>query len=646
MQHRLGNLEIFGTLEPPPPPVWLTTGPLAAQIVDGAVQQLCWYGTQVIRAVDCIVRDATWATCAFSVANITFEANESQFRFQCDRLVANGAVTCRLAFCGDSSGVFRASAAVTAESNFSVNRAGFVVLHGADLSGESLQITHIDGSAEILKFPSLISPGQISSDITALEYDCRGVCTSVRFLGETFEMEDQRNWGDASYKTYCRPLSKPIPYVLCAGQTFTQEVEVRVSGTPATAIRGNNKTATQRLDVRSSGEKVPGITLALEGPLTLNDREIRIIRSAGLRAVQVRLHRENTATAVAEVRRYLGGLPTQIELEIVVPAGQQIESWLSGIASHSRACGLDIARVIALPEAYLKSYQPGGPWPAGPTPRDACIAARRAFPAAQIGCGVLTNFTELNRCRPDTSVCDYVSHGFSALVHASDDRSVLESLQGLSHVLASGKALSEGCDYRLGLVSIGMRSNPYGPNVAANPHQVRVPMARCDPRHRGMFAAAWAVGAVAATEGYGVASLSLTSPVGPFGMICRSIDGQMAVHNCRGDMAVYPLFHVITALGELEQSPRLSVLGLPPELKVVAAETSKGCLLVCTNLSPDSLGVELPRRGAIRRLDQRTYDLAVREPDWLITTETEHRTDVRLAPFDVAFVRMEGGFLG
>ena len=38
-----------------------------------------------------------------------------------------------------------------------------------------------------------------------------GLMAEVRFEGETFEMEDQRNWTDASYKTYCTPLSLPYP---------------------------------------------------------------------------------------------------------------------------------------------------------------------------------------------------------------------------------------------------------------------------------------------------------------------------------------------------------------------------------------------------------------------------------------------------
>ena len=29
--------------------------------------------------------------------------------------------------------------------------------------------------------------------------------------GDVFEMEDQRNWTDASFKTYCTPLRQPFP---------------------------------------------------------------------------------------------------------------------------------------------------------------------------------------------------------------------------------------------------------------------------------------------------------------------------------------------------------------------------------------------------------------------------------------------------
>ena len=58
---------------------------------------------------------------------------------------------------------------------------------------------------------------------------------TITFKGEIFEMEDQRNWSDASYKTYCRPLSRPMPYLIAAGETVKQEIEINLSWRPCAA---------------------------------------------------------------------------------------------------------------------------------------------------------------------------------------------------------------------------------------------------------------------------------------------------------------------------------------------------------------------------------------------------------------------------
>ena len=38
-------------------------------------------------------------------------------------------------------------------------------------------------------------------------------------------MEDQRNWTDASFKTYSTPLSEPIPVTVKAGTRISQADE-------------------------------------------------------------------------------------------------------------------------------------------------------------------------------------------------------------------------------------------------------------------------------------------------------------------------------------------------------------------------------------------------------------------------------------
>ena len=66
-------------------------------------------------------------------------------------------------------------------------------------------------------------------------------------------------------------------------------------------------------------------------------------------------------------------------------------------------------------------------------------------------------------------------------------------------------------------------SNPYGADIAPNPEKIRQTMARYDPRHFSLFGAAWAVGAVAATQRFDIRSMALASPSGPFGIV--SFDG-------------------------------------------------------------------------------------------------------------------------
>lgn len=49
----------------------------------------------------------------------------------------------------------------------------------------------------------------------------------LTFKGDLFELEDQRNWGDMSFKTYCTPLRLGFPRELKAGTVIQHSVEAR-----------------------------------------------------------------------------------------------------------------------------------------------------------------------------------------------------------------------------------------------------------------------------------------------------------------------------------------------------------------------------------------------------------------------------------
>jgi hypothetical protein len=292
---------------------------------------------------------------------------------------------------------------------------------------------------------------------------------------------------------------------------------------------------------------------------------------------------------------------------------------VAGGLARIAASGLAPARVVALPRGYLASHQPEGPWPDGPTPMDLIAPVRAAFPEAEIGGGMLTNFTEFNRHPPDPARIDFATFGSTAIVHAGDDRSVVETLEALADVFASARALAPNRPLRLGLLSIGMRSNPYGAAVAPNPEGRRIAMAMDDPRQRERFAAAWAVGAAAAAARGGVASFAPAMAAGPLGM---GADGTLR-----------PLFAAVAALAALGGAP-VEVAGGPAAgLVVIRGRGRRGVGGVAANLGPGEATLDAPALV----LDAAAVSDAARDPAWI--ERPAGRAGATLAPFDAAILK-------
>ncbi|WP_299864050.1 hypothetical protein [uncultured Hoeflea sp.] len=478
----------------------LLNGGLSVVIAGGDIRTVVLSGTEVLRGLSYPVRDADWGTCLVDTVTERTGPNIYERDFA-DRL-------------GRFSGTFRAELTddrhlaadveIRFEANMMINRAGFTLLHPIKgVAGTAMTITHSDGGTKQVKFPRLISPAQPAVDIVGLAHDIGDVRVSIAMEGETFEMEDQRNWSDASYKTYCRPLSRPRPFAVKHGDTLHQRVRVSLSS-------ANDGAITDTAAAQTIKGALPQIMLAHEPSLST---PAALADFAGL-PVQFRCS-GHTATADLEAIAVHG----PATLEIVY----EDEDDLERLTTRCSQAGLTPQRIVALQAAYLKSHQPDGPWPDVP-PHAGLEVLRTAFPGAAIGGGSLTNFTELNRCRPDPDAVDFVTFGNTAIVHAADDLSVRQTLEALPDIFASARHIASGKPLHLGLLSIGMRSNPYGDAVAANPDRIRMAMAMDDPRQSTEFAAAYAVGVLAAAAEAGVESLALAMPDGPLGANGRPLE--------------------------------------------------------------------------------------------------------------------------
>jgi hypothetical protein len=468
----------------------LGEGPLTVRVIEGDPRRLSFAGQEVLRRLSYPVRDADWGTHPLRTLEEAATATTYRRRFEAVSGDFAGDFALSLSCPGPDSGLATAELRLTVLRDMVVNRAGFTLLHPlAGVAGTGLRVTRPDGSVADTVFPALIGPGQPARDIAGLAHRVGPVAVDITFSGEVFEMEDQRNWSDASFKTYCRPLAKPRPFALAAGDVVVQTVTIAMT-------RGAGAAPDPAAAAPVRG-RMPEVLVAHEEGVT----------EAGATegAVLARIGGQTPADRLARLR------PRALEILF-----DDLDD-LARILGRCAAAGLRPARVAALPAAYLQSHQPEGPWPEGATPADAIAPLRRTFPEALVGAGSFTTFTEFNRCRPDPSQVDFVTFGSSAIVHAADDLSVMETLEALPQIFATARAVAPGRPLHLGLMSIGMRSNPYGARVMPNPDGLRLPMAQDDPRQRTGFAAAWAVGVLAAAVEGGVASLVLAMVSGPLG---------------------------------------------------------------------------------------------------------------------------------
>ncbi|MBB2971719.1 hypothetical protein [Mesorhizobium sp. RMAD-H1] len=577
-------IALYGTEEPPQTFRRLSAGDLSAELVDGNLRYVRFRGHEVLRAIAYVVRDENWGTYAPALTGLTVEEEPDRFavRYQAR---CGGSLAYAAAISGDADGRLVFDAVATPEKDFTTNRCGFCVLHPiVGVAGQWVKVEHNDGQVEETVFPDLIEPWQPFKDIRALTHRvASGILATCAFSGDVFEMEDQRNWSDASYKTYVRPLALPWPYVMAAGEPNRQTIDLRVvaqadaaaapssdgpvlvqtcssplpsprtrgegdidvsvlSLTPGAGDKGEATTSTPpsprslRGEGKGEGQTTPKTAMPDIG-LTIDPAELgptmeRIDALRDLAPQFVALHFDPTAGhGVAEFHAFArlqreSQLPAT--LEYVVACDGELGREFADLAAMVRETRLDLAALAVCPSVDRQSTPPGSEWPPCPPLADVYEAARRAFPDTPLGGGMFSYFTELNRKRPPVDLLDFVTHGTNAIVHAADDTSVMETLEALPDIFRSARAIiGEGKPYRLGLCSIPMRQNPYGARTMENPDGRRMTMARADPRQRGLFAAAWTTGFAARVAGEGIASFVPAALTGPLGILA---DGPLPIH--------------------------------------------------------------------------------------------------------------------
>ena len=618
-------VKLCGTEQPDVVGQMLSAGPLSVELDNGNLRYLRVGGVEVLRALAFLVRDENWGTYIPTLSELVVEQRADGFsvsyRATCQRAGQQLNYDARIE--GRSDGSLEFTGAATPTSDFLTARTGFVVLHPLKgVAGCPVEVEHTDGTVQPSKFPALVDPVQPFLNIRALTHEVTpGLKAVVRMQGDSFEMEDHRNWSDASFKTYVRPLARPWPYTLKAGETARQSVSLTLSGGAPTAGQAGRGKAVEIKLGAVTRDSMPSVGLGLPAhEIEPAIASIELLKRAAPRLLICPFDpREQHGRKELDGYRMLcEQTGAQCELEVVVESVDQFHRELADVAALVRDAGLKLSAVAVCPVGDLKSVLPGGPRPPAPPLADLYRAARDAFPAVRLGGGMFSFFTELNRKRPPAELLDFVHNGTCPIVHAADDRSVMETHEALPYQVATARSFIGKTPYRIGPSSIGCRDNPHGKTFTPNPNNERVCLVRMDPRQRGLFGAAWTLGYIASLAPTGVETVSLGAPTGPLGIVYRASDTEQPYYDSLVRSAVYPAYHVVAGLTRAAGAKRVAATSSDESRVRCLAYRAKGAtLLWLANMSAQDQSVSVAHAGTGPFgivLDETTFEQATTEP--------------------------------
>lgn len=583
---------LTGTRQREPEPVRLEASPLSADLVNGNLRTIRYGGAEILRAIAYIVRDRDWGTYEPTLSGFSHEQRDGSFTVAYEAMcVGPGGATLRFATRIEATGDgLSFSVTATPDTDFETNRCGFCILHPiVGIAGSPVRVEHTDGSIEETVLPELVDPWQPFMDMRAITHRVGDVSVECRMEGDTFEMEDQRNWSDASYKTYVRPLALPWPYVLPGGEPQAQTITLRFSGVSKPVNVGT--AGILRPTLGDAGLPLPAMGFVVyPQDVAATMEHLDLLRELAPQALL--LHFDPVAGHGAAEMHALGNIarahPASITLECALPCRDDLDREMGSIAALARDAGLAPDAIVVSPSVDRQSTPPGSKWPDCPPLDEVYAAARRAFPSARLGGGMLSYFTELNRKRVPADQLDFITHCTNPIVHASDDLSVMQSLEALPFITRSVRAIYGAKPYRIGPSTIPMRQNPYGSATKQNLDMLRIAMADRDPRHNALLAAAWAVGYAARVASAGLDQLVLSALAGPFGLIAG--EGEPVAEGGRR-----PLFHVVKALAAMAGLSSIHTDAVDDtRLAILAARSSSGKATgLAANLTPATVSVDI-----------------------------------------------------
>lgn len=539
----------------------LQAGPLNLVYDNGFIRRISYGQTELLRMIYFALRDHNWNTLPHHIENEELFIEDDQFRIAYDCNHTEGGVEimewkCTIEGHPDGGIVFEITGRM--KETFLKNRAGFCILHPLTVAGTICQILHPGGTKTRKEFPREISAENPYKNIQSMTWGGAGADFSLEFVGDIFETEDQRNWADASFKTFCTPLDKPFPVEMKRGQKVHQRVTFR----PTTLLTVNGDAPAfvtlKRTDRRAI---LPALGIACSSEVSpLSDHHILMLRALSLSHYRIDLYPGNGDFARRFSDEYETAYSMGVALEVALHLTENFREEMEAFMILCRQNRVNLRKVLLLSSNVLVTSQ---------IVIDNAKSLKDALPRVLIGGGTNYNFNEINKNRFYPGELDYIGFSVDPQEHASDSLTIIENAIGLDDLVRSTKAIyGDRLQVHISPLTLRKRYNPY----ATDPADLCIEESRkADPRQKDGLGALWTFESIRSlTEG------------GALAVTCYQTAGNQGVISAEGEP--YPLYHVLRNFGAyqgrpvqiLESSEPLSVSAMILDNKILALANLSG----------------------------------------------------------------------
>lgn len=500
-------------------PHFLQAGPFRVRYENGFLRYVSLGDTEILRMIYFAIRNRNWTTAAFTITDEVIEQHADSFRIHYGwhiddlSIQMTGWVDIR----GEADGTITVDFYGKALNDFQKNRIGLCVLHPLNgVLGQPAEVISPDGRIANDNFPVFINPHQPFLNIQTLCWKpASGTVWQLDFSGDVFEMEDQRNWTDASFKTYSTPNSLPFPVAVSASEEFRQSVVfglskqaipngVAVVETPEKVIEFNPTRPRIGVGQRTDGPPLTNTELALLKKLSLSHLRADVF-------FRFRFWQTLLTNAIKDAQRL--GVPLELAVFFGNEPANELGALQGFLQNHDvtvRSMMLYHTETLTTSNELLQTLVP---------------ILRSEWPGLLIGGGTDDNFAELNRNLVDFELVDFVSYSITPAAHASDDLTIQENIAGQPETVLSARRFSNGKPIHISPITLRPRFTTRAGTVVERLNDL------ADPRQTTEFGADWTRQSLSALTNIGVESITYYQSHGPSGLVS-------------GD-TVYPVFNVI-----------------------------------------------------------------------------------------------------